>query len=58
MLSTLQNALIAEPVPIPARLAQHSPATIDCLTKSGKLRLSVFLRIDFFKICVRIVLSL
>jgi hypothetical protein len=29
MLSTLQNALIAEPVPIPARLAQHSPATID-----------------------------
>jgi hypothetical protein len=58
MSSTPQNALIAEPVPIPARLAQHSPATIDFLTKSGKLRLSAFLRIDFFKIYVKIILSL
>jgi hypothetical protein len=36
MLSTPQNALIAEPAPILARLAQHSPVTIDRLTKRRK----------------------
>lgn len=48
MLSTPQNALIAEPVPIPARLAQHSPATIDS-RKNRKLLLSGFYVLIFLK---------